>query len=461
MRERGFVKRILMERLRKDTGRGAISATSRGLLVSQRSTMLRIWSLLFSGAFLLCGERALAQESDARVLRWADLPTVADELFDATSGAAAQARVDGWRDAQQEIAGRWTQSQFGVAPGVGALQTDRGDSEVVVYGFAMMQLSDVPGRNADWYETSAAAAEATSAASRMEYRSALQQAWLLWMSNERVVRHLREDIVEYDQELAGLRAAASSQMLTALALSEFEAELSRLRSELSSAEAASAAAAAELVAVAGVPVLPEYPADADLPGWRHELNPWAEVAGFVGALPGVRAAHAEADALVAQAQAVESNPWQIGIGAEVHRETNGFTWGAATLDFYVPLSNPNRAQSVRLQAESDAARLEAAQRSRQWLASVEAWRLEYDALMQLIAEREVGLLAALQSRVELYEQALAAGQALAPDLIRARRDQHEALHAQIILESQAFAEFCRATAMREMLAAMASVGGNP
>jgi outer membrane protein TolC len=385
-------------------------------------------------------------------LDWDNVTPVASSIWDETSGRAWSARKDGAQTARSAVPGRLRSLDGSVS---GELNTD-GESSLSEYtadAALTIQLGRLQGRQRARMQAEARALDAEARADKASYVYGVQEAFVAWRSAELERSHLQHYLAEATEALEPVRNARDNNLVTALDLADLEAEIVRVRAELTDAKQAADFARATLLARLGRDCdLSEQSAAeldiADMPALDDRENPWLRPIAQVDALPAVRAHRARIEATRAHASVFDAaEPLEMSIGAGVRSVGFNENFIVGTLGFTLPLARPGAMESVLASSEATAA-----EHNLDWLiqrsrADLRARADRYVALRASYQQYSGEVLAAMRERTELAEEALARGHIEMDRLILARRDLHEVFHRVVTLYTKIQAHHLRADAL--------------
>lgn len=375
------------------------------------------------------------------VVDWDSVTDVAIAAWHDGAGRAVDARVDGALAAGR--AGRGglavdVQSRIG-APGQQEAQA----------ALTLPLRSGLLYRQAQAREADATTAD--GAAERAAYVSQVHAAFLEWWIADEVAEHLETWSGEVTASLQPVESGVHAGLIAPLEAEDLYAELASVRAEAADNEARATRAAARLQALLG--------GDVTLQTGGHDLhdleldaldNPWPALLDRVDQAPGVQAHLARAEA--ADASARVQRAWTPSASAGVAVvDTGAEPASLAYIGVQLPLRGNSPAQARKARAEADAARADAAWATRlvQGQLSTEAASFDADLVRARRLRDEVT--APLARRLDRLEAAFAEGLVPADRLIRARRDHHEADHAQLEVAAGLLASQARADATRRLL----------
>lgn len=295
---------------------------------------------------------------------------------------------------------------------------------------------------------------------RWTFVDEVQNAYLLWRSNELERGHLEAYFAEANAELDPIRAARDRQLISRLDLADLEAEVAWIRAELADATRSAKLARSRLEALLGVRCeLAAVPAIHNEP---DKENPWKPLVAQAESFPEVKAYRSRREALEARATANDAaNPMilELGVGAR----TVGFdaNFLGPVLAITLPFQRTEAADAAlaRAQAQAEASAGEwAAVRIR---AELDAEAANFDVLVQEYFNLREGYVAPLEARAELMHEAFKASQVQVDRLIRARRELHEAEHKLILHRADIDARRLKASAIQKLLTPSGNTGEIP
>jgi hypothetical protein len=394
---------------------------------------------------------AQAQEEAALRLGWEALPEVAGRIYDRRQGAARRLEAEGAREAAEETPGRWESLTVEAEPAY-PVRPWRSNPANHTFGARLGLRLGRQGslRRAAW-RAEARALEALAGWERMEFTLEVAEAWASWSVASGVLEHFAQDLEELSAQLEPLRAGEARGEYPGQSLREQETELAWLRAELARARRAEVSARHEVEAL----LLEDaaLPEGAPLEGYSPPLaDPWGALGEGLEGHPSLRWLREAGRAQEAEAEAAGAGePWRLVLGGSAQLDLAGSAWGTVSVGLEIPLSSEGAPEAARRGAEARALGWQGESEARRlrswWRGQGRVWEADRAQLVALEEE----LLGPLEARLAHLREGQGRQEVTLEQVLRVRRELHEAHHQRLEVVSSLWLHNVRARALRRAL----------
>jgi outer membrane protein TolC len=413
-------------------------------------TLHRTWRRLLSGA-LLCILCAPSEVTAQTPLDWAHLEEVAHRSFAQDHARQFDVELKSLSAQRDAVPHRVLDVHMTGIAQAPLTSSARGASQQQIQAGTTLMLGRLPTLMSEVLDVQREHELAVQDLKKMQYFQELLSAYGEWWRASLVLAHLGEDIEDAKHHIEPLRASYEAGTFAALDWLDLEVEIAAMQSEHAMIQQARSSALGQLERLLDVTSWVPMVGDEEF-AIAHAENPWRALSALLDAHPTIQALHKERELLEARSEVeLRRTPPAVAFDVGWTSVGGGAQWSLLQASIVLPLSNPGKAEAIRLRMQASSLEYERLWQLERLNRAMGAYEREYDDLVEVLRAVDDGEMERLEVRQQALEQAFAQGHIPLVRVLKGRRASHEAHHRRLLLLLELHTSALRAQLMRSWL----------